>query len=109
LFRRDKGRMVSDQLPVKFDRARIGAFQTGDHPQGGGLAASARTDQREDLPVVEFKGNIVYRGMCGAVEFFDEVFYFECGHRKICSLRRRKYNGKADARMRMKAAGAAWR
>ena len=46
--------------------ARVGMFQTGDHAQRRGLAAAARTEQGEDLAVVNVEGKILHRrfGCC---------------------------------------------
>ena len=43
------GRDEGDVLAVEQDPAGVGLLEAGDHPQGGGLAAAARAEHREEL------------------------------------------------------------
>jgi hypothetical protein len=44
----DAVRRVGDHLAADLDGAGVGAFQPGDQPQRGGLAAAARAEQRDE-------------------------------------------------------------
>ncbi|MCK7519340.1 MAG: hypothetical protein MZV64_17250 [Ignavibacteriales bacterium] len=107
LFRRDKNRVGGNDAVVQADKPRIGSFEPRDEAQGGRLAASARTDKGEDLVLTQFKGNIVHGRAFRAVKSLDKISHFQGCHLKICSLRRRNDNGKAETITSSSAAGAA--
>src|SRR5438874_13593015 len=64
-------RNVVDQLVADIYLARGGFLETGDHPQGRGLAAARRADQHDKLAVVDVEVDARDRG--GAVEGLDNV------------------------------------
>jgi hypothetical protein len=43
------------------DFAVVGRFKPGDHAQSRALAASARTEQRQNLAGTQIEGDIIYR------------------------------------------------
>src|SRR5687767_11125907 len=106
-FGRDKNRFRCYHLIIQADKSGVGPFESGNDTQGRGFATSTWTDKRKDFAAAQFKGNVVNSRLLCTMKVFDEILYFQCCHLKICSLRRRKYNGKADASTSKSAAGAA--
>ncbi len=64
-------RHVVDQLVADIDLARGRFLQTGNHPQGRGLAAARWADQHDELAVADVEVDAGDRG--GAVEGFDNI------------------------------------
>ena len=68
------GRHGGDVLALKKHGARGGVFKPADDPQGGGLAAAGRAQQRQKLLFADVKVNIAQNG--GSVELLGYVFQF---------------------------------
>ena len=63
------GRNVIDALTVDVQVAARDIFQTGDHAQGGGLAAARRADQNDEFLVL----NIQIKGLHGNDTFVGHL------------------------------------
>ena len=74
-------RHIVDQLVADIDLAGGGFLETGDHPQGRGLAAARRADQHDELAVVDVEVDAGDRGR--AVEGFDNVAKGDFGHKLL--------------------------
>ena len=60
------------ERPITYvDFASIGPLESGDEPQGGGLAAAARPEQGQELPGFRFEAEVVHRR--DGAEGFDET------------------------------------
>jgi hypothetical protein len=60
------GRQVRDVAVLDEDRAVVDVFQTREHSQAGGLAATRRADQDEELPVADLQVELVNRWAWGS-------------------------------------------
>ena len=61
--RRCSGRSDDHVLALHEDPARVGALESAKQPEGGGLAASARPEQREGPPPLEREREIEEAGV----------------------------------------------
>src|SRR5258708_3739335 len=52
---------------VQVDLSGRRIFETRDHSEGSGLAASRRTEQRKELPTGDVQGDAIHGVMCGIV------------------------------------------
>jgi hypothetical protein len=53
------GRHGGDVLAVQRDRPGGGRLEAGDHPQGSGLAAAARAEERNEFPLFDSQFEIL--------------------------------------------------
>ena len=74
------GHHGGDVLALEGDGARLGAQQTGDGLQGGGLARAVGADQGDDLPFGHLKGHAL-DGVDGAVVDVDVIHLQHSSHR----------------------------
>src|SRR5713226_7439727 len=61
------GLQVLNRSAVQADLSGSRIFETRDHSEGGGLAASRRTEQRKELPARDVQGDAIYSVMCWIV------------------------------------------
>ena len=73
------GRVIGHVAPVQHDAAGIGGFKPGDQPQHGGLAATRRPEQGDELALLQRKGHIV-DGDDAARKRLRQVLDFQNGH-----------------------------
>src|SRR5687767_3354422 len=106
-FRRNKNRLGCYHTVFQAYDSRVWPFEPGDNSQGRRFPTSAWAHKRQNFTVTQLKGNIVDGRLLGSMKMLNKISYFQCCHLNICSLRRRKYNGSAEARTSKSAAGAA--
>src|SRR5216684_59280 len=61
------GLQVLNRSAVQADLSGSRIFETRDHSEGGGFAASRRTEQRKELPTGDVQGDAIHGVMCGIV------------------------------------------
>ena len=72
-------RHVVDDAAVNGDRAAADLLQPGDHAQRGGFTATRRSDQHDELAVLNFQID-VFHGLHAAGKNLGHVFQNNFGH-----------------------------
>ena len=76
-------RHVGDVPVTDEDLALVDLLQPGEHPQGGGLAASGRADEDHELAVADLQVDAGYRGLVGPGIPALRLLERHCGHGEL--------------------------